>query len=220
MTLYDQRYTRYQLDRGRVRKFVRRLYLDSAARKLRGPTVDFGCGVGELLSRLPHGSIGLEINPVSVEYCRSQGLDARVYDGDADQWSLGLLDAGEGLQSLVISHVLEHLEQPMDTLARLLQACERLGIDRVLVIVPGRRGYDSDATHRTFIELGMLSDPTVVADTDFTLAASGYFPGNLRTLGRLFPHHELQVVYRAAPRFDHQVRTDPDAVSARPTSDR
>jgi hypothetical protein len=41
----------------------------------------------------------------------------------------------------------------------------------------------------------MLSDPRVVEDTGFALAASQYFPGNLRSLGGIFPHHELQVMF-------------------------
>ena len=198
MTLYGEGYTHYQLDRGRLRRFVRRLYLDSAIRKLDGPTVDFGCGVGALLRRLPAGSVGLEINAVSVAHCRSQGLDALVYDGDADSWSLQLLGRERGLRSLVISHVLEHLEQPQDKLRRLLLACSRLGIERVLVIVPGARGYASDDTHRTFVDLGMLSDPSIVSGTAFAIASSQYFPGNLRALGKWFPHHELQVLFRTS----------------------
>lgn len=197
MALYGEGYTRYQLERGSVRKFVRRIYLDAAVRRLRGSTVDFGCGVGELLRRLPAGSLGLEINPVSVEHCRSRGLDAVVYDGDTDGWSLGVLDPGRGLQSLVISHVLEHLERPMDKLTLLLRACGRLGISRVLVIVPGPRGYESDDTHRTFIDLEMLADPNVVEGTGFALSNSRYFPGNVRFLGDFLPHHELQVAFDA-----------------------
>lgn len=196
MALYGENYTRYQLDRSLARKLVRQLYLRSAAGQLRGPTVDFGCGVGDLLRQLPAGSVGLDINPVSVGHCRSQGLDARLYDGDADEWNLELLDSTAGLQSLVISHVLEHLEQPMEKLTRLLQACGRLGIERALVIVPGWRGYESDDTHRTFVDLPMLSSPAATEGTGFALGAARYFPGNLRIIGQWFPHHELQVSYR------------------------
>lgn len=197
MSLYGEGYTRYQLERGVARKVVRRLYLDTAVRKLRGPTVDFGCGVGELLRRLPAGSLGLEINPVSVEHCRSEGLDALVYDGNADDWSLTILDRQRGFQSLVASHVLEHLERPMDKLSSLLRACNRLGMQRALVIVPGRRGYESDNTHRTFIDEKMLADPQVVDGTGFALSSKVYFPGNARVIGEMFPHHELQVLYEA-----------------------
>lgn len=197
MTSYDEHYTHYQLQRSGLRKLVRRAYLQSALRKLQGPTVDFGCGVGELLERLPPGSVGLEINPVSVAHCRALGLDARLYDGSTDGWSLDVLSPGQGLQSLVISHVLEHLDDPMIILPTLLRACRRLGISRVLVIVPGRSGYRSDATHRTFVDLPMLSAPEVTRDTGFRLASSAYFPGNIRALGDVFPHHELQVVFQA-----------------------
>jgi hypothetical protein len=196
MNLYGDGYTRYQLERNAVRKLVRRIYLRSAAAALRGPTVDFGCGIGELLERLPSGSVGLEINPISVAYCASQGLTAFLYDGECDDWSLGVLDRRHGLESLVISHVLEHLTQPMQKLSALLRACNRLGISQVLVIVPGRRGYESDDTHRTYIDFAMLSDPSVVTGTDFTFASGRYFPGNIRVLGDFFSHHELQVSFR------------------------
>jgi trans-aconitate methyltransferase len=197
MTLYGENYTHYQLDRSRFRRFVRRFYLDSAARKVSGATIDFGCGIGALLKRLPAGSIGLEVNPVSVEHCIAQRLEAEVYDADTDNWSLGILGRERGFKSLVASHVLEHLDDPMDKLSRLLKAANRLGIERVLVIVPGRRGYATDDTHRTFIDLEMLSQPAVVAGTGFALEASEYFPGNVRVIGNWFPHHELQATFRA-----------------------
>jgi trans-aconitate methyltransferase len=200
MTLYGEDYAKYQLERGGLRRLVRRLYLDAARRRLRGPTVDFGCGVGELLRRLPEGSIGLEINPVSVAHCRRLGLDARLYDADGDDWSLRSLDPSAKLESLVASHVLEHLDAPMEKLRKLLLACGRLGIRRVLVIVPGRRGYASDATHRTFIDFATLSDPAIVEGTGFSLADGRYFPGNARWIGDFFSHHELQVGFeRATP---------------------
>jgi SAM-dependent methyltransferase len=196
VALYGENYTRYQLDRGLARRVVRQLYLRSAARQLRGPTVDFGCGVGDLLQLLPAGSLGLDINPVSVDYCRSRGLDARLYDGDADGWNLEPLGSTRGLQSLVISHVLEHLEQPMEKLARLLRACERLGIEHALVVVPGLRAYERDDTHCTFVDLPMLSSTAATAGTGFRMICSRYFPCNLRVIAQGLPHHELQVSYR------------------------
>ncbi|HEY0708378.1 MAG TPA: methionine biosynthesis protein MetW, partial [Polyangia bacterium] len=84
---YDQRYTAYQSDRSFARKWVRGFYLRSAAALLKGPTIDFGCGVGELLTRLPKGSVGLEINPATVEHCRGRGLDVVLYDADGDDWA-------------------------------------------------------------------------------------------------------------------------------------
>lgn len=199
MTTYGEDYTRYQLDRGALRRWIRHFYLDSARNQLHGATVDFGCGVGELLRRLPAGSVGLEINSVSVSHCKRLGLDARVYDADKDDWSLSILDPQAGLKSLVVSHVLEHLDAPADKLRNLLLAARRLGIEHVLVIVPGKRGYDSDETHRTFIDIELLSDPNITADTGFTLFDSRHFPVNARWIGDVFTHHELQATFKRAP---------------------
>ena len=188
-------YTEYQLRRSWLRRQVRRAYLVSAARKLTGPTLDFGCGVGELLSRLPAGSMGVEYNPASVALCRARGLDVVSYDGFADDWSLSTLPPDREFTSLVISHVLEHLEQPEEVLHRLLVAATGFGVGRVLVIVPGRAGYKIDRTHVTFVDAQKLAKPGVVAGTGFEMTAAGYFPGNWRRVGDWFPHHELQVLY-------------------------
>jgi hypothetical protein len=192
---FDASYTAYQTNRSALRRAVRHFYLRSAAAQLQGPTLDFGCGIGELLQRLPAGSRGLEYNQASVEYCRSRGLDVDWYDGYADDWQLSTLTPGCGLQSMVISHVLEHLDDPMPVLRALMRASSRIGIERILVIVPGRSGYYADPTHRTFVEVGMLREAGLAADTGFRVRTARYFPGNLRVFGDRFPHHELQVLF-------------------------
>ncbi|MGO1071152.1 class I SAM-dependent methyltransferase [Lysobacter sp. CA199] len=194
---FDASYTAYQTDRSALRRIVRRAYLRSAAAQLHGPTLDFGCGVGELLERLPAGSKGLEYNLATVAHCRARGLDVEAYDGYADDWKLTALH-GARFESMVISHVLEHLDEPAAILRRLLTAARGLGIGRVLAIVPGQAGYRIDATHRTFVDRAMLSTDEVVAGTGFKLARSRYFPGDLRGIGDWFAHHELQALFLAA----------------------
>lgn len=192
---FDADYTRYQTERSLLRKWVRRAYLRSAASQLTGPTLDFGCGVGELLQRLPAGSRGLEYNPATVAYCQHIGLPVQAYDGFADDWNLGVLPADCRLESMVISHVLEHLDDPMDILRRLLKAATRHGVRKVLVIVPGKAGYRIDSTHRTFVDRAMLLQPSITEDSGFAVHSARWFPGNLRAIGDWFPHHELQVVF-------------------------
>lgn len=192
---FDQHYTDYQVNRSLVRKWVRRAYLLSAARQLSGPTLDFGCGIGELLEKLPAGSSGLEYNLATVEHCRRKGLEVEGYDGFADNWRLSVLAPGRRYESMVISHVLEHLDKPALVLQHLLSASKDLGVRRVLVIVPGRAGFRIDATHRTFVDRGLLSTPGIVEGTGFALQRVRHFPGDLRAIGDWFPHHELQVLY-------------------------
>lgn len=192
---FDQGYTDYQANRSLLRKWVRRAYLRSAAAQLDGPTLDFGCGVGELLERLPAGSRGLEYNPATVAFCRRKGLQVDAYDGFADDWGLSVLAPETRFDSMVVSHVLEHLDEPARVLQRLLLASERLGVRRVLAIVPGRAGFRIDATHRSFVDRGMLADAGIVQGTGFSMQRARFFPGDLRGIGDWFPHHELQVLY-------------------------
>lgn len=192
---FDADYTRYQTERSLLRKWMRRAYLRSAASQLSGPTLDFGCGVGELLQRLPPGSRGLEYNTATVVYCQHIGLPVQAYDGFADDWTLGVLPQDCRLESMVISHVLEHLDAPMDILHKLLNAAVRHGVRKVLVIVPGRAGYRIDATHRTFVDRGMLMQAAVTAGSGFSVRSARWFPGNFRSIGDWFAHHELQVMF-------------------------
>ncbi|PPU13343.1 hypothetical protein XacyCFBP2565_14885 [Xanthomonas arboricola pv. corylina] len=197
MSEFGAAYTEYQVNRSRFRKLVRRAYLRSAQALLRGPTLDFGCGVGELLERLPKGSRGMEYNQATVRYCRERGLPVDHYDGESDDWSLRLLTGGARFESMVISHVLEHLEQPQEVLRKLAAAARRLGVRRILVVVPGQKGFASDATHRTFVDAEFLSRPELLADAGFRLSRRRYYPGNMRVLGDWLPHHELQVLFVA-----------------------
>jgi SAM-dependent methyltransferase len=193
---YDIEYTRYQTDRNRLRKLARRPWLRASANFVDGPAVDLGCGAGELLARLPAGSIGLEINRATVAHCQSNGLDVCYYDGTDDGWSLSpVRDRGEHFDSLVLSHVLEHLEDPMAVLRALLVAAGNLDMRQVLVIVPGAAGYRSDQTHRTFVDREMLGRPEVTSGTSFAVTHVSYFPGNIARLGQHFVYHELRTSF-------------------------
>ena len=189
---FGSSYTNYQLDRSWLRKRVRQFYLRKAASLVQGATLDFGCGVGELLRLLPGGSRGLEYNRATVDYCRSQGLSVDYYDGFEDDWALSSVLDGATFESMVISHVLEHLDDPMDKFRKLLTAAASFDVRRVLVIVPGKAGYRFDPTHLTFVDQEMLI--AAVETTDFTLESSGYYPGNIRGIGDWFTYHELQMV--------------------------
>lgn len=198
-TRYDIAYTRYQHGRSWPRRLVRRLYLANARAKLEGPTIDFGCGIGDLLRRLPPGSIGLEINQESVHLCRRAGLPVEHYDSEADAYRLTpLRRTGRGFRSMVISHVLEHLDDPIARLHALLEAGEALGVERVVVIVPGKAGFRSDPTHKTFVDLALLQSNRATTGTGFRLQSSEYFPLDAKWLGDYFVHHELLVVFTRA----------------------
>lgn len=196
-TRYDSTYTTYQLNRSGFRKFVRQHYLRNLSKNFNGPTIDFGCGVGDLLRILPTGSIGLEINDKSVAVCRANGLEALHYIPEPDNYQLSLLKKKKRqFTSIVISHVLEHLSNPERSLNAIMRAAPALGVEQIVVVVPGLAGFRSDPTHQNFININTLRSKSITDGTQFALFESSYFPINLKFLGKIFPHHELIVEFR------------------------
>lgn len=199
---FDRDYAATQLQRSRhpLRRIVKGWYLRQVLMRVDGPTIDFGCGAGQLLRRLPAGSVGLEVNPFLIEALRATGLDVRAAGGDLGDFDLPGLAIGR-YRSLVISHVLEHLPDPAAALQRLLAACGRLGVQRVVAVVPGAKGYASDPTHRTFIDRRYVQQHLPARSEGFERVSMGYFPGPWEVLGRAYTFHEMILVYRrsAAP---------------------
>jgi hypothetical protein len=55
-----------------------------------------------------------------------------------------------------MNHVLEHIEHADLVIARIFESCYRLGISRIIFTVSGFKGFKSDPTHRTFIDVRYL----------------------------------------------------------------
>jgi len=192
---FGQQYTDYQLkNRSLARQLARKFYLNGSLRLLEGRTIDFGCGTGELLQKLPAGSVGLEINKFTVDFCRDKGLNVLHYDPQIDKYQLSSLRSG-AYESLVLSHVLEHIENPAPVLRSLLQSSCRLGVKRVVIIVPGKKGFLSDPTHKTYIDPLFFRKNNITESEGFEMVKQKYFPVNLRFIERFFAHLELHVVY-------------------------
>ncbi|MCC2681671.1 MAG: hypothetical protein K0S36_1235 [Nitrosospira multiformis] len=190
---YNSEYTNYQTNRNRFRRWGRQVYLRKASSLVNGPTLDFGCGIGELLTRLPSGSMGLEYNKTTISYCDAQGLDVVFYDGFEDDWCLSSVPKGRKFESMVISHVLEHLEEPEKILPKLLVTSKSFGVRTVLVIIPGKAGFKSDPTHRKFVDINMLKE-VVHKAPGWNIKSMEYYPFNIEQIGNFFIHNELQVV--------------------------
>ena len=195
-TEFGHEYAAAQLARreNRLRRFVKSFYVARVLRHAQGRTVDVGCGAGPILERLPAGSVGIEVNPVLVSELRARGLDVRTATPDGSRIDLSAV-ASERFQTLVLSHVLEHFEAAHQVLRRLLADAAALGVQNVIIIVPGWAGYESDATHKTFVTMEYLRRSGVLACEGFRLREHSYFPGNAEWIGRHFVYHELMLVY-------------------------
>ena len=196
---FDKNYAAEQLRRSRhpLRKLVKRLYLNNILSEVSGPTIDFGCGAGQLLARLPAGSVGLEINPYLVEELRRTGLNVVPYDPDADQFSLREFPANH-YKTMVIAHVIEHFADSSQAVRKIWRTCARLGIRKIIVIVPGAKGFRSDDTHKTFVNQRYLEDQGLLNCEGYAVTKTGYFPINTEGFGEHFTFHEFKIVYERA----------------------
>lgn len=195
---FDQSYADAQIARSQsgIRRLVKSAYLNSAMREIAGPTVDLGCGAGQLLQRLPKGSLGLELNPALVQMLKARGHNVAFYDAMADDFSLGPVAANQ-FQTLIASHVIEHFDDAAAALKRLAVSAHRLGIARIVCIVPGWKGYQSDATHRSFVDPAYILSNGLHELGGFRMRnAPRFFPVNTESFGRLFIYNECVMVWQ------------------------
>jgi 2-polyprenyl-3-methyl-5-hydroxy-6-metoxy-1,4-benzoquinol methylase len=94
------------------------LYFDAKSRhifnlkKQPGKLLDIGCGNGEFLKFAEHygwQAVGVDFDTEAVKEARSGGLDARL--GDID-----VIDSGERYDYITLSHVVEHVYDPVELL--------------------------------------------------------------------------------------------------------
>lgn len=178
-----------------LRKLIKHFYVARILRHVRGLAIDMGCGAGQILERLPKGSLGIELNPYLVDALRKRNLRVRLADTSKGDFHLDDIKPNE-FQSLVLSHVLEHFENADTALRSLLANCAKAGISNVIIVVPGQVGYRSDPTHKTFVTEEYLKAKGLSQCEGFGISHLSYFPGNMRLLGNLFIYHELMIVYR------------------------
>jgi len=181
--------------RNPLRKLIKSFYVSRVVRHVSGPTIDLGCGAGQILERLPAGSLGIEVNPHLVSYLVERGF--KVLPAVASDAGFDLSQIKKNaFKSLVLSHVLEHFDNANQVLVALLRDCCQLGIETVIIVVPGANGYRSDATHKTFVTMEYLHQYSMTDCEGFHLAHHSYFPINFKFIGELFIYHELMLVYR------------------------
>lgn len=192
--IYSEDYFNYLHNRSSLRKRVRTVYLNDIKKYCIGKTIDFGCGVGELLKILPQDSVGFEVNKVVVEFCKKNGLNVNLYIPEDDDYNFRMIGTGQ-YKTFTMNHVLEHLQQSFNVINKIFESCDRLGIIRIVFTVPGHKGYKSDATHQTFINMDYLANTGVFDNKFYQLKVNKYFPVNSESFSKVFTHNELRLVF-------------------------
>ena len=154
-----------------------------------GFILDVGCGIGRTLAHCGGDGVGIDHNPTSLELARAQGFEA--YDVD-EFWRTSHAE-GESFDSLLFSHVLEHMQ--LDAAAALVANCTPLlrGRGRAVLICPQEAGFRSDPSHVTFCDFDALRRISDAAGLAVEQTYSFPFP---RFVGRLFRHNESVLIAR------------------------
>lgn len=118
--------------------------LFSSARYFGSRIIEVGSGTGSgVLGAFPTRVVGLEINPLAVEFSRSIGLQVSLIGEN------GIFPVKDGdFDACILDNVLEHIEEPRQT----LDECYRITGPRggLVIAVPGLCGYRSDSDHKVF----------------------------------------------------------------------
>jgi SAM-dependent methyltransferase len=133
-------YGEYLMRRSRLSEVYRRHFLyPRICDRLVGRTIDVGCGIGDFLQYRPN-TVGVDINPHTIQYCNARGLDARLMQPDV----LPFNDAS--FDSALLDNVFEHIAEPAALVRELRRVLRPAGL--LLIGVPGVLGWQCDSDHK------------------------------------------------------------------------
>ena len=121
-------------------------------------------------------------------------MDVRLYEPEIDNYQFRMIEKDK-YDCFTMNHVLEHLENPENVVSKIFDHCHSLGIERIVFTVPGLKGFQSDSTHKTFIDIHYFEKHGLLEHPNFKLKLSKYFPINSKTFGRYFTHNELRLIF-------------------------
>ena len=173
---------KYRRGRGLYLRFlVYPKYLKTLGELCGREIVDCGCGAGEFLHfcrtrRIP--ARGIDWNEHLVARCRQAGLDASVGD-------LTTYEPPNGkLHNLLCDNVIEHLGQAeIESFFAKLRQIVGVG-GKMLVVVPGKKGFRTDPSHRTFVSPEVMQ--ALCRRHQIALRKAFYWPLNFRAAGDFF----------------------------------
>ena len=151
---------------------------------LKGKTLDVGCGLGTFLKSRKR-SIGIDINPYCIDYCKKNGLEAYLCDSTPYPFEDHAFD------SVIFDNVIEHLDDPGEILAEIYRVLRPDG--RLIIGVPTITGYMSQADHRVFYNEFDLK--IAAMKYGFNLIKSFYTPVRSKYLENTMNAHCLYAIF-------------------------
>ena len=180
-----QEYFRYLASRSRLGLLYRNCWLyPRICSHLTGRVLDVGCGIGDFL-RFRKQTTGTDINPDTVQYCKSRGLDVVLMNVDR------LPFQSERFDGVLLDNVLEHIGVPKLLLEEVYRVLKPTGT--LMVGVPGRAGYLRDHDHKVFYSYDELV--TTLLAHGFICNTVFFMPIESTVLDRLLPQYCLYATF-------------------------
>lgn len=143
-----KKYFNYLKERSYLGGCYRRFFLYPLInRYLTGCVLDLGCGIGDMLNYRAN-TVGLDINPLNVEFCKKRKLNAYIMEPDLIPFN------DETFDSVLLDNVLEHIKSPVSLLKEIKRVLKPGGL--LVIGVPGIKGFKSDEDHKVFYDEKML----------------------------------------------------------------
>jgi len=126
------------------KRWISSVLINCVAKRFGDRILEIGCGTGSgILGAYPEKVVGIDINRYAVDFCTQKGYDARhIVAGSPYPFSGGAFDV------CVLDNVLEHIEDPRQTISECLRVTRENG--GIIVVVPGEKGYASDSDHKKY----------------------------------------------------------------------
>ena len=197
MSSTDANYTsRLQRLSGRWwKRYVPNPYRWNVRRLAVGRVLDVGCGIGRCLDFIRPRGVGVDPNLSAVAVCRDKGHEA--FSPDEFSTATESSDSPRQFDSLLCSHVLEHLDEPtgVELIRQYLPHIVEGG--RVVLITPQERGQRSDETHVRLMDVAAVT--ALASQCGLTVERISSFPLP-RAFGRWFIYNETIAIARVGAR--------------------
>jgi len=181
-----------QLQRARWKQVldVQRPYRWNLERLCSGRVLEVGCGIGRNLRnlrRLATPAVGVDTNSESVRIAREDGFEAHT----REEFFSGGAAAPESYDTLLLSHVLEHLT--FEECAELLDVYLPFLVPggRVVIECPQEAGYPLDPTHVRWVDF--VEARRQCEDSGLTVSRQYSYPLP-RSAGRLFVYNQFETL--------------------------
>ncbi len=131
----------------KIKYYLRQIfYINPIVRELKGYVLDIGCGVGIYTEKYSGHSLGIDANDNNIKICQEKKINA--IKADANSYVLENL-----FDSILLSHVLEHLTEPSKVLENAYLCAKKGGL--IIIVVPCLTafisGFNDLIGHKQFI---------------------------------------------------------------------